>query len=63
MPKVNFSEYGHVRYQIKVNVAHNSMLANVLPLHSIPLGGSKGHFFFSFLKEVMLHIKLMEMMH
>ena len=62
--KTIFSEYGHVAYQIKGNEAYNNMLANILPLHTplTPGMGSKGYFF-SFLKVVMLHIKLKGMKH
>ena len=62
--KSTFSEYDNVANQIKGNEAYNNMLANILPLH-IPLTlgvGSKGHSF-SFLKVVMLHIKLRGMKH
>ena len=55
--KSNFSEYGHVAYQIIGNEAYNNMI-NILPLHTplTPGEGSIGHFF-SFLKVVMLHVK------
>ena len=42
--KINFSEYGHVAYQIKGNEAYTNMLANSLLIH-VPLTpgvGSKG---------------------
>ena len=57
--KSTFSEYGHVAYQIKGNEACNNMLANSLVLH-LPLTPGMGQRvnFFSFLKEVMLYIKL-----
>ena len=58
MPKINFfSKCGHVAYQIKWNDAYNNTLANILPLHN-PWGGVKRSTFFSFLKVVMLHIKV-----
>ena len=55
-----FSEYGHVAYQIKGYEVNNSLLANILPLHKHLTPGvrSKCHLFFSFLKVVVLHIKL-----
>ena len=64
MPKNNFSEYGHVAYQIKENEAYNNMVANNLHLHKpfTPGVGSKGNFL-PFLKVVMLHIKLSGMKH
>ena len=43
-PKLNFSEYGHVAYQIKVDDAGSNMVANNLPTDT-PLTqgmGSKG---------------------
>ena len=55
-----FFKYGHVVIcQIKGNEAYNNML-NILPLHTpfTPGVGSKGHFVFSFLKEVLLHFQL-----
>ena len=33
-PKISFSEYGHVAYQIKRNEAYHNMQANILPLHT-----------------------------
>ena len=54
-----FSEISHVAYQNKRNRAQITMKANMLSLYtsSTPGMGSKGHFL-SFLKVVMLHIKL-----
>ena len=54
-----FSEYGHVAYQIKADDACRYMVANILPT-DIPstLGTRVKRSFFSFLKVVMLHIKL-----
>ena len=52
------SKYGHVAYLIKGNEAYSNTLAIALPLHT-PLTarvGSESHF--SFLKVVMLNIKL-----
>ena len=42
-PKFNFSEYGHVAYLIKGNGACINMVANILPIVSIPgpWGGDK----------------------
>ena len=62
--KKALSEYGHVAYQIKENETYNNMLANILHLHTplTPGVGSKDHFF-SFLKVVMLHMKLTGMKH
>ena len=57
---IYFCESSHVAYQIKVNRAQSTMKANMLSLHTptTPGVGSKGHIIFSFLKVVMLHIKL-----
>ena len=58
-PKLNFSEYGHVTYQIKADDAGSIMVANILPTDT-PLTqgvGSKRQIIY-FLKVVMLHIKL-----
>ena len=54
-----FSEYGHVTYQIKADDAGSNMVANILPTDtpSTQGVGSKGQTI-SFLKVVMLHIKL-----
>ena len=30
-PKLNFSEYGHVAYQIKADDVGSNMVANILP--------------------------------
>ena len=48
--KLTFSEHGHVAYQIKGNEAYDTMLANILPLHtSSTIGvGLKGQIFFFF---------------
>ena len=56
---IYFCESSHVTYQIKGNWAQSTMKANMLSLHTPTTPGveSKGHFF-SFLKVVMLHIKL-----
>ena len=54
-----FSESSHVAYQIKAYDAGSNMVANILPTDT-PLTqgvGSKGQTI-SFLKVVMLHIKL-----
>ena len=58
-----FSEYGNVAYQIKADDACSNILANILPTDTFSTQGvgSKGHHFsqtISFLKVVMLHIKL-----
>ena len=44
-----FSEYGHVAYQIKGNEAYNNKLVNCLPLHTplTPGGIQKVILFFS----------------
>ena len=57
---LSFSESSHVAYQIKADDAGSNMLADILPTDtpSTQGVGSKGHFLFSFLKVVMLHIKL-----
>ena len=64
MPKINFFGICHVAYQIKGNETDNNMLDSILPLHT-PLthgvGGQK--VIFSFLKVVILQIKLTEMKH
>ena len=54
--KLTFSEYGHVAYKIKVNIAYNNKLTNILLLHlPLTLGvGSKVNLF-SFLNVVILH--------
>ena len=59
-PKLNFSEYGHVAYQIKADDAGSNMVANILPKDtpSTQGVGSKGQTISFFLKVVMLHIKL-----
>ena len=56
---ISLSESSHVAYQIKGNRAQSTMKANMLSLHTpaTPGGGVKSSFF-SFLKVVMLHIKL-----
>ena len=43
-PKLNFSEYGHVAYQIKADDAGSNMVANILPTDtpSTQGVGSKG---------------------
>ena len=43
-PKLNFSEYGHVAYQIKADDAGSNMVANVLPTDTPTTqgGGTKG---------------------
>ena len=43
-PKLNFSEYGHVAYQIKAEDFYSNMVANILPTdtHSTQGVGSKG---------------------
>ena len=45
---ISFSEHNHVAYQIKGNLAQNTMKANMLSLHTptTPGMGSKGHLFF-----------------
>ena len=58
--KLTFSEYNRVAYQLKGNEAYNNMLANILPSHT-PFSGKR--IFFSFLKVVILYIKLMRMKH
>ena len=42
--KLTFSEYGHIAYQIKGNIAYNNILANILLIHLplIPGMGSNG---------------------
>ena len=59
---ISFTESSHVAYQIKGNLAQSTMKAKKLSLHTptTPGVGSKGHIFFSFLKVVMLHIKVEE---
>ena len=56
---IYLSESSHVAYQIKGYWAQSTMKASVLSLHTpmTPGVGSKGHFC-SFLKVVMLHIKV-----
>ena len=58
-PKINFSEYGHVAYQIKADGAGSNMVANILPTDT-PLTQGVGQKvkLYTFLKVVMLHIKL-----
>ena len=58
-PKLFFSEYGHVAYQIKAEGAGSHMVANILPTDtpSTQGVGSKVKLYI-FLKVVMLHIKL-----
>ena len=57
---IYFCERSHVAYQIKGNCMQSTIKANKLslPTPTTPGVGSKGHIFFSFLKVVMLHIKL-----
>ena len=58
-PKLNFSEYGHVAYQIKGNVTYSNMVANILPA-DIPLTprvGSKGQNIFCGNSHVAYQIK------
>ena len=63
MLKVNFSEYGHVAYQVTGNETYNNMLLNSLPL-LLPLTlGWVQRAIFVFLKVSILHIKLTEMKH
>ena len=59
----NFSEYGHVAYQIKGNDACSNMVANSVPVHtfSIPEVGSKVKTLF--LRVAAIHIKLKGMKH
>ena len=60
-PKLNFSESGHVLYQIKADAAGSNMVANILPTDtpSTQGVGAKGYLnYIFFLKVVMLHIKL-----
>ena len=56
---IYFCESSHVAYQIRGNGARSTMKANMLSLHTqtTPGVGSK-LILFSFLKVVMLHIKL-----
>ena len=56
---ISITESSHVAYQIKGNLTRNTMKASVLSLHTptTPGVGSKGHFC-TFLKVVMLHIKV-----
>ena len=61
--KKALSEYGHVAYQIKENETYNNMLANILHLHKPSNHGGVKRSFFSFLKVVMLHMKLTGMKH
>ena len=63
-PKLNFSKYGHVAYQVKADDASSNMVANILPTDTpSTLGmGSKGQTIF-FLNVVMLHIKLKGIKH
>ena len=44
MPKLNFSEYGHVAYQIKADDVCSNMVANIFPTDtpSTQGVGSKG---------------------
>ena len=56
MPRLNFSEYGHVAYLIKRNDACSNMNANVLPTDT-PLTPGEGSTVKQIIKEVMLHIK------
>ena len=55
-----FSESSHVAYQNKADDAGSNMVANILPKDtpSTQGEGSKGQTIYSFLKVVMLHIKL-----
>ena len=48
-PKLTFSEYGNVAYQIKANDARSNMVANILPTDTplAPGVGSKGQIYFS----------------
>ena len=59
-PKLNFSEYGHVAYQIKADHAGSNMVANILPTET-PLTqgvGSKGQtMYFSESSHVAYQIK------
>ena len=59
-----FSESSHVAYQIKADDVGSNMVANILPTDTpSSLGvGSKGQTI-SFLKVVMLHIKLKAIEH
>ena len=59
-PKLNFSEYGHVTYQIKADDAGSNMVANILPTDtpSTPGLGSKGQtIYFSESSHVAYQIK------
>ena len=59
-PKLNFSEYGHVAYQIKAYDAGSNMVANTLPTDTLltQLVGSKGQtIYFSESSHVAYQIK------
>ena len=59
-PKLNFSEYGHVAYQIKAENAGSNMVANILPTDtpSTQGVGSKGQtIYFSESSHVAYQIK------
>ena len=59
MSKLNFSEHGHVAYQIKGNHEFGNMVANILPTDPPrPLGSKCSNA--TFQDMVMLHIKLKE---
>ena len=58
--KINFSEYGHVAYQIKADYAGSNMVANILPtdIPSTQGVGSKGQtIYFSESSHVAYQIK------
>ena len=58
-PKLTFSEYGHVAYQIKADDAGSNMVANILPTDAPSTQGwGQKVKLYLFLKVVMLHIRL-----
>ena len=63
MPKINFLGICDVAYQIKGNETYNNMLDSILPLHTPLAHGVGSKVIFSFLKVVLVYIKLMGMKH
>ena len=58
-PKLNFSEYGNVAYQIKDDDAGSNMVANILPTDTPSTQGwGQKVKLYLFQNMVMLHIKL-----
>ena len=58
-PKLTFSEYGHVAYQIKADDAGSNMVANILHTDAPSTQGwGQKVKLYLFLKVVMLHIRL-----